>query len=123
MSVVYIISEHGKLSCTNETLEFTSPDGTVRKMFPHRTDSLIISGVVSISGAAMRLLMKYQINTLFISSNGRFNGKLVFTSTKNILLRKKQYAISDDEQRSLSLAKSIVIAKIKNELTFVQRIK
>jgi CRISPR-associated protein Cas1 len=67
-------------------------------MFPHRTDSLIISGVVSISGAAMRLLMKYQINTLFISSNGRFNGKLVFTSAKNILLRKKQYTISDNEQ-------------------------
>jgi CRISPR-associated protein Cas1 len=123
MSVVYIISEHGKINRVNETLEFTGQDGTIRKMFPHKMDSIIITGVVSITGGAMHLLMKHQINTLFIASNGKYNGKLVFTGTKNVLLRKKQYAVSDDETQSLSIARSVVLAKIKNELTFAQRIK
>jgi CRISPR-associated protein Cas1 len=123
MSTVYIISDHGKLHKTNEVLEFITQDGTIRKIFPHKMDSLIIAGVVSMTGAAMRLLMKYQINALFISSNGKYSGKLVFASTKNVFLRKKQYAISDNDSQSLPIAKSIVLAKIKNELTFVQRIK
>ena len=48
MPVVYIISDHGKLNQENEILEFTAADGTIRKIFPHRLDSLIIGGVVSI---------------------------------------------------------------------------
>lgn len=122
MSSVYIISDHGKLNRVNETLEFTASDGTIRKIFPHKLDCLIIAGIVSITGGAMGILMKYQINTLFIGSNGKYNGKLIFTGTKNIFLRKKQYALSDDAASALGIAKSIVLAKIKNELTFVQRI-
>jgi len=123
MSVVYIISDHGKLARDNEALEFTGRDGTVRKMFPHKLDCLIISGVVTITGAAMRLLIRRQINTLFISSNGKYNGKLVFNAAKNVLLRKKQFFLSDDEAAALPVAKAIVAAKIRNELGFVQRIK
>jgi CRISPR-associated protein Cas1 len=123
MSVVYIISDHGKLNKVNETLEFTGADGTIRKIFPHKLDCMIIAGVVSITGAAMRQLMRHQINTIFIASNGKYNGKLIFSETKNVLLRKKQFALSDDDQQALPIAKSIVLAKIKNELTFVHRIK
>jgi len=123
MSVVYIISDHGKLNQVNETLEFTAADGTIRKIFPHRMDSLIIGGIVSISGRAFQLLLKHQINTFFINSNGKFNGKLIFNEPKNIFLRKKQYFFSGDEGSKLSIARTIVMAKVKNELTFVQRIK
>jgi len=120
---VYIISDHGKLNQSNEIFEFTSADGTVRKIFPHKMDSLIIGGIVSISGRAFRLLIKHQINTLFINKNGKYNGKLIFTGTKNIFLRKKQYCFSDNEDFALPIAKSIVLAKVKNELTFIHRIK
>jgi CRISPR-associated protein Cas1 len=123
MSTVYIISDNGKLNRSNETLDFTAQDGTIRTMFPHKMDCLIITGVVSITGAALRLLMKFQINCIFIGFNGKFNGKLIFTNTKNVLLRKKQYMVSDNEVQALTIAKAIVLAKIKNELTFVQRIK
>jgi CRISPR-associated protein Cas1 len=123
MSNVYIISDHGKLIQSNETLEFTAADGKVRKIFPHKMDSLIIGGIVSISGRAFRLLIKHQINTLFISSNGKYNGKLIFNTTKNVFLRKKQYILSDDGRFALPIAKSIVLAKVRNELTFIQRIK
>jgi len=123
MSDIYIISDHGKLNQSNEILEFVAADGTIRKIFPHKTDALIIGGVVTISGRAFRLLIKHQINTLFICKNGKYNGKLIFTGTKNIFLRKKQYFFSDNEGFALPIAKSIVLAKVKNELTFIRRIK
>lgn len=40
-----------------------------------------------------------------------------------MFLRQKQYAILGNEKQSLEIAKSIVIGKIKNQLSFVQRIK
>jgi CRISPR-associated protein Cas1 len=110
MSVVYVISDHGKLHRTNAIFEFVSQNGTIHRIFPHKLDSLIISGMVSITGQAMRLLMEHQINTIFTTAHGKFNGKLVFSESKNIFLRKKQYALSADEQKALPLAKAIVSA-------------
>lgn len=123
MSTVYIISDTGRLKKTGETLEFHYIDGTVRKIFPHKTDILIVSGNVTFTGQAIRLLTKYGIDTIFLSKNGRYNGKLQFSQNKNVFLRQKQYRIIDNKHICLELARSIVIAKLKNQLTAMQRIK
>ena len=58
-----------------------------------------------------------------MSSNGKFTGKLSFGDSKNVFLRQKQFRILDDEIKSLEIAKSIVAGKIRNEISFMQRIK
>ena len=80
-------------------------------------------GSVSITGEAMRLMTKYKIGATFLSSNGRFNGSLSFGESKNVFLRQKQYRILDSPNQSLKIARSIVSGKIRNQLSFMQRIK
>jgi CRISPR-associated protein Cas1 len=114
MSTIYAISDYGKLHRTNETFTFVDADGVIRKIFPHKVENFVISGMVSITGQALRLLMKHQINTVFTTPSGKYDGKIVFCEGKNVFLRKKQYALSDDETQALPIAKSIVQAKIRN---------
>lgn len=123
MSAIYILSDYGKLSKKDETIVFSQPDGTSTILFPFKTEHLVLIGKVSISADALRLLTKYKIGTTFLSSNGRFNGKLSFGDGKNIFLRQKQFRILDNPQKSLEIAKSIVTGKIRNEISFMQRIK
>lgn len=118
MSSVYIISDHGKLAKRDETLLFKQAGGPERIIFPFKTEQLLIIGNVSISGAALRLLMRHKIATIFISANGRFNGKIVFGENKNVFLRQKQYQILADRQQSIIFAKNIIHGKLKNEITF-----
>jgi len=123
MASVYIISENGKLGRKDETLVFTQFDGTVTILFPFKTEHLVLVGNISLSGDAIRLLTKYRISTTFLSSNGKFNGKLLFGDTKNVFLRQKQYHILEDEKKSFEIARDIVTGKIKNQISFMQRIK
>lgn len=123
MAAIYMLSDYGKLGKHDETLIFSQSDGTTTVLFPYKTEHLILMGNISISGEAMRLLTKYKIPTTLLSSNGMFNGKLTFGENKNVFLRQKQYMILGDEKKSLEIAKSIVIGKIKNQLSFMQRIK
>lgn len=123
MSSIYILSDYGKLSKKDETIVFTQPDGTSTILFPFKTELLVLIGNVSISGDAMRILTKYKIPVTFLSKNGRFNGKLTFGEGKNVFLRKKQYEILNDSKLSLKIARSIVVGKIKNQISFLQRIK
>ncbi|MCM1322148.1 MAG: CRISPR-associated endonuclease Cas1 [Bacteroides sp.] len=123
MAEIYILSDYGKLSKKNETIIFSRPDGTDTVLFPFKTEHLVLIGKVSISADALRLLTKYKIGTTFLSANGRFNGKLTFGDGKNIFLRQKQFRILDNPQKSLAIARSIVLGKIRNEISFMQRIK
>ena len=123
MASIYIISDKGKLTKKDETLIFIQPDESRTILFPFKTEHLVIMGNVSISGDAIRLLTKYKISVTFLSSNGKFNGKLSFGDSKNVFLRLNQYKILDGKKRSLEIAKSIVVGKIKNQISFMQRIK
>jgi len=123
MASIYILSDYGKLTKKDETLVFIQPDETKTILFPFKTEHLVIMGNVSITGDAMRLLTKYKIGVTFISSNGKFNGKLSFGDSKNVFLRQKQYRILDDKKQNLEIARSIVTGKIKNQISFMQRIK
>lgn len=123
LSEIYILSDYGKLSKRDETIVFTQPDGTSTILFPFKTEQLVLIGRISISADALRLLTKHKIPTTFLSSNGKFNGRLSFGDKKNIFLRQKQFRILDNPKKSLEIARSIVVGKIKNEISFMQRIK
>ena len=83
----------------------------------------MLMGNVSITGDALYILTKYKIPVTLLSRNGRFNGKLTFGDSKNVFLWQYQYQILSDAKRSLDIAKCIVMGKIKNEISFMQRIK
>lgn len=123
MAEIYILSDYGKLSKKDETIVFSQSDGTNTILFPFKTEHLVLMGKISISADALRLLTKYKISTTFLSSNGRFNGKLTFGDGKNVFLRQKQFRLLDNPEKSLEIAKSIVSGKIRNEISFMQRIK
>jgi len=122
MGTVYIISEFGKLTKKDDALSFYNKDGTERKLFIHRLDRLIILGSVEITASALKLLMRHQIDTVFLNKNGKLNGKLEFQEEKNVFLRKRQYEILSDQDKMVSLVKAIVRGKIKNQIAFMQRI-
>ncbi len=122
MGTVYIISDHGKLTKKDDALHFYGADGTEKKIFIHRADRIIISGTVEITGSALRLIMRHQIDTVFLSKNGKYNGKLEFSDGKNVFLRKKQYDILNDENKKIEIVRSIVRGKLKNQIAFMQRI-
>lgn len=123
MSSIYILSDYGKLSKKDEALVFSQVDGTSTIIFPYKTECLVLIGKISLSADALRLITKYKINTTFLASNGKFNGKLYFGEGKNVFLRQKQFRILDNKQKTLKIAKSIVVGKIKKQISFMQRIK
>lgn len=122
MGTVYIISDHGKLSKSEEALYFLNSDGSSRKIFLHRTDRIVISGNVEITGSALKLIMRHQIDTVFLNKNGKFNGKLEFSDSKNVFLRKRQYDILNNPEKQTTIVRSIVRGKLKNQIAFMQRI-
>lgn len=69
----------------------------------------------------MKLCTENGISITFLSPHGRFIGRVLGATKGNVLLRKKQYQLSDDEQSSLHLARLIIGGKINNYRNILKR--
>jgi len=122
MGTIYIVSSNGKLTKRGESLVFSDYDGTQSTLPLHTVDQLFIMGALEITGQALRLLMKHSIETVFVSKNGRYDGKLVFEDAKNVFLRQRQYENLRNEELCKDFVQSVVKGKVKNQYLFMQRI-
>lgn len=123
MSVVYIISEYGKLSASGENFLFRDRNGTESKIMLEDTKLLVMNSHVSLTGECLHLLAKKQMPVYLIQSGSSSNISLDFGGGKNGFLRQKQYQILSDGKKSLEIAKAIVAGKIRNEIAFLERLK
>lgn len=122
MSTIYVVSNYGRLVKSGQVLQLRMGRDILKTIFPFKTEQLFIIGQIEITAAAMRFLMYRKIDTVFLSKNGRFNGRIDFQTGKNVFLRKKQYSLLDDEPFRVTVARSIVRGKLKNQLSFMMRI-
>lgn len=73
------------------------------------------------SPGVMKLCTENGIAITFLSPHGRFIGRVHGPTKGNVLLRKRQYQLSDDEQWSLHVARLIIGGKINNYRNILKR--
>ncbi len=122
MSTYYLLIDGAKLVKQGDVLKLKKDGDVYNTVFPHKAEQIFILGNVEITTPAFKFLMKHRIDTVFLSKNGKFYGKLSFTPSKNVFLRIKQYKLLEDEEFGLNFAKTIVRSKIKNQIVFLQRV-
>ncbi len=82
---------------------------------------VVIAANVNISTQALRFLLRMNVEIVYISSKGRFEGRFVPEQNKNSLLRMSQYGVASDERRSLGLSRLFVAGKIANMRSLLMR--
>lgn len=84
-------------------------------------ESIVTFGYMGASPGLMKLCVDNGVSLTFLSPHGRFVSRVQGQTKGNVLLRKAQYKIADDEQVSLHLAKLMVAGKIQNYRNILRR--
>lgn len=119
------------------TLYITSPDAFIRKegmtfvvevddkkalQAPvHTIENIVCFGFKPVTPALMAFCAENNIGISYLSMRGRFLARVYGEQRGNVLLRKKQYSLSDSEEKSLGIARHVVAAKIANARNVLQR--
>jgi CRISP-associated protein Cas1 len=85
------------------------------------TSQIVVRGNAQITTQAARALLDRGIPVIYLSGGGWFVGRLIGTDTKNVDLRIAQYAASQDPVVCLAVARTFVVAKIRNSRTLLRR--
>jgi CRISP-associated protein Cas1 len=80
----------------------------------HNLENIVCFGYPGASPALMGACAEHHIGLCFLSPSGRFQGRVVGKVQGNVLLRKRQYRISDNNEESARIATSFLIGKISN---------
>lgn len=97
-------------------------DGQVKLRVPIITiSSIVCFGNIIVSPPLMGFCMKNGVTVSYLSLHGRFLARVYGPVAGNVLLRKEQYRMSDDEERSADVARACVVGKISNCRTVIMK--
>jgi CRISPR-associated protein Cas1 len=119
LNTLYITSNGAYLRQEHETfvVEIKDSEGNWKKAFQapiHTIENIVCFGFNPISPQLMAVCAEKNVGISFLTETGKFLARVYGAQKGNVLLRKAQYAISDNESESLKIAKAIVAAKVSN---------
>lgn len=121
--IIYIKTQGAKIIREGRHLLVKRGDDVYNTLFTYKLDQLLLFGNIEITHNALCMLMKNNIDTVFLTQYGRYLGRLSPVESKNVFLHKRQYQILDNPEFGLKLAKSLVSGKLSNMATLMMRIK
>lgn len=122
-NTLYVTEPGAYLSLDGENILVSREGKEVGRRPLHLLQGIVVFGYSGASPALMSKCASYNIEISFLSQNGRFYGRFVGVPNGNVLLRREQYRIADDDGRSLDIAKSFITGKLFNSRWVIERVR
>lgn len=120
-NTLYITTPGTYVSREGECLVIRFEDDRFIRVPAHNLEGLVYFGYPGISPQALSLCAELGISVSFLRPNGRFLARVEGPQSGNILLRRKQYRICDNEAESAKLASRFIAGKIYNCRVLIRR--
>ena len=121
--IVYVNTQGARLVKEGRHLLVKKGEATYHTLFTYKLKQIVLFGNVEITHRALAQILRYEIDTVFLTQNGRYLGRLASPESRNVFLHKRQYALLDDPDFCLRMARSLVAGKISNMVTLLLRMR
>ena len=122
-NTLYVLTEGSYLSLDNANV-VVHQEGEVKGRFPlHNLEQIVYFGFSGVSPALMGACAESGIGLSIYNPFGRFLARVVGTMQGNVLLRRQQYRIADNETKSCRYARNFIAAKIFNSRSLLSHMK
>ncbi|MBA3947472.1 MAG: CRISPR-associated endonuclease Cas1, partial [Herpetosiphonaceae bacterium] len=123
MPTLYLVEQGAQVSCDGERLEVRQSGSVLTSLPLIKIDQIVVFGNIGFSTPALKRLLDRDIEVVFLTLGGRFHGRLVGQTPPHVALRRMQYRRADDPNWTISVAREIVLGKLRNERALLQRLR
>ncbi len=121
LNTLYVMTQGAYLTLDHETVKVEVEGKTQLQVPLHHLGAIFTMGNVMMSPFLMHHCTKNGKAVVFLDMNGQFLARVVGKTTGNVLLRQAQYEAVRDTQKTASIARNIVAAKIQNSRQILLR--
>ncbi|MEY4746969.1 MAG: hypothetical protein RLZZ416_18 [Candidatus Parcubacteria bacterium] len=113
------------IGCTGERLVLRLPSKSkkrIQKEYPiRRVSKIVILRPSSISTHAVKLALEHEVDIVYLGAFGKPIGRIFSSDSKGLATtRRAQLEVSSDPARALTLAKSFISGKCRNQITYLR---
>lgn len=121
LNTLFVTTQGAYLAKEGETVA-VKVEGKTRLQLPiHTLDGIVCFGQVSCSPFLMGFCADRDVTISHLTEYGRFLAKVTGPVSGNVLLRRVQYRWADDEVKTALVTRSVLVGKISNCRTVLQR--
>ena len=120
-NVLYVTTSEAYLSLDGENVVVKKDDETSMRLPLHNLENIVCFNYPGVSPALMGACAERNIGLSFLKPGGRFLARVTGRVKGNLLLRKKQYDLSQKEDASLAIAICFLLGKIANSRKVIER--
>ncbi|WP_010649893.1 type I-C CRISPR-associated endonuclease Cas1c [Oceanobacillus massiliensis] len=121
LNTLFVTQPNVYLSLDGDNIVLLKEDERLGRVPLHNLESVVSFGYTGASPALMGYCAERNISLQFFTMNGRFLARVIGESKGNVILRKRQYRVSDDEAASAKIARNFIIGKIYNNKWIIER--
>jgi CRISPR-associated protein Cas1 len=118
---LYLNTQGLHVGKSGNVLKIKEKDKLVQEVRIGEMCQLNVFGNIQLSTQAIQTLCENEVPIAYFSMGGWFYGVTQGLGVKNIFLRREQFRLADVPSFCLRLAKALVVGKIRNQRTMLQR--
>lgn len=120
-NTLYVTGENRYLSLDGENVVIYEEKEEVGRVPLHNLEGIVTFGYTGASPALMGSCAEKNISLSFLAPSGKFLARVTGGIKGNVVLRKKQYFLSEDEETSHQIACNFILGKIYNARWVIER--
>ena len=121
LNVLYVTTPDSYLSLDGETVVILVAGSEKFRMPIHNIESIVCFGYLGVSPALMGFCAEKGKGLCFLSPYGKFLARVYGSVHGSVLLRKKQFEISNNENDCVSIAINCITGKLVNSRVVIER--
>jgi CRISP-associated protein Cas1 len=121
LNTLYVTLPGSRLRLDNDTVRVMVEDETKLRVPLHHLQAVVCFGPIGLSTPLMHHLAETGIALVLLDDAGRFKARLEGPTSGNVLLRVAQHRMLDDAGFTLTMARSTVGGKLRNQRAVVLR--
>ena len=121
LNTLYITTPDKYLSLDGENIVVLSERKEVGRVPLHNLEGIVTFGYTGASPALMGYCARNGISLCHLSRSGRFLAEVTGEERGNVVLRKTQYRVSDDDELSIRIARNMITGKVYNSRWVLER--
>lgn len=121
LNTLYITTPDRYLSLDGENIVISADRTEIGRVPLHNLERIMAFGCSGASPALMAKCVSECRELVFMSRSGRFLARAEGEVNGNVLLRRRQYRVADDQDQCLNITRNIISAKLYNSRWTIER--
>ncbi|MCO7175049.1 type I-C CRISPR-associated endonuclease Cas1c [Sporolactobacillus kofuensis] len=121
LNTLYVTQSDTYLSLDGGNIVLQKDQEKLARIPLHNLETIISFGYTGASPALMGYCAEHNIALTFFTMNGHFLARVIGKSRGNVVLRKKQYRVSDDLTESCLISRNFILGKVFNHKWILER--